>query len=361
MSTMKEIRLLGGRHLNATPSAPSFPLFLSVVAVLRNESDALQQIVRDIASSIQGVVRDYELIIVDNASTDDSLERLKELTGPAGEPNLQVYALTKEVDADTASCVGLENALGDVVVVVDPLLEDIRLVPEMLDRATAGADVVFAANMERPPRTLAYSVAFHVFSAVYRSFSGIDLATEAPQYRVLSRRLINFILRHPQPAIAYRHLPATGGFSKVNLSYSAAPKVRRTKSLGSGIDRGMRLLVSTTRRPMRLVTWLALFGAVTNLAYTVYVIAIALFKAEVAPGWTSLSLQQSGMFLLFSLVLLVLGEYLLNMASMFNGGPGYHVAQEFTSANVSHRDKLNVEENWAMGRTSRRGPVSRAA
>ncbi|MFL5404851.1 MAG: hypothetical protein ACJ79O_03225, partial [Myxococcales bacterium] len=109
------------------------------------------------------------------------------------------------------------------------------------------------------------------------------------------------------------------------------------------IERGTRLLVTTTRTPMRLVTWLCLFGAAANVVYSLYVILIFLFKSEVAPGWVTLSLQQSGMFLLLSLVLLVLGEYILQMASLSNEGPGYHVAQEFNSAIMTRQHKLNVE------------------
>jgi len=105
----------------------------------------------------------------------------------------------------------------------------------------------------------------------------------------------------------------------------------------------MRLLVSTTQAPMRLVTSLCLFGAAANLLYSIYVISIGLFKADVAPGWVSLSLQQSGMFFLISLVLLVLGEYILHMASLSNEGPLYHVGQEFTSARMTRKEKLNIE------------------
>ena len=50
------------------------------------------------------------------------------------------------------------------------------------------------------------------------------------------------------------------------------------------------------------------------------------------------------MFFLLSLVLLVLGEYILNMVSLTNEGPPYHVAQEFTSTRMTRREKLNVEQ-----------------
>jgi glycosyltransferase involved in cell wall biosynthesis len=321
-----------------------FPCFLSVVFVVRNQSNEIEKILTDAASVVASTVSDYELIVVDNASDDDSISVLKRLTDENGLPNLQVYALTKEVDADTASWVGLENALGDFVVVIDPLADDIGFAPEMLDKAVRGADVVFAKNNLKLPQSFAYRCADSIFHRVYNTFNGVHLAKEAPQYRVLSKRVINFILQHPQPSMTYRHLPATGGFSRAYLNYSAVPKAARSKRLGDSVDRGMRLLVSTTRAPMRLVTSLSLFGAVANLVYCVYVVAVGVLKTDVAPGWISFSLQQSGMFFLISLVLLVLGEYILNMASLSNEGPLYHVAQEFTSARMTRLEKLNIEE-----------------
>ena len=106
----------------------------------------------------------------------------------------------------------------------------------------------------------------------------------------------------------------------------------------------MRLLVSITRAPMRLVTTLSLFGTVSNLVYSGYGVAVAALKTNVAPGWISLSLQQSRMFFLISLVLPVLGEYIVHMARLSNEGRLYPVGQEFTSAGMTRREKLNIEE-----------------
>jgi polyisoprenyl-phosphate glycosyltransferase len=321
-----------------------YPVFLSVVCVMRNRADVQEKLISDLAAAIAPLVSDYELIIVDNASTDDSVSVLKNMTGEDGLPNLQVYALTKEVDPDTASWVGLENALGDFTAVLDPLADEIDVLSRMLNEAVSGADVVFASNEQKPVENLRYRVAFSVFNTLYLRFSGINLSKEAPHYRVLSKGVVNFILQHPQPALTYRHLPASGGFAKANVTYNAPPKVSNTKSVSDSIDRAMRLLVSTTRAPMRLVTSLSLFGAFANILYSIYVVVVALFKTDVAEGWVSLSLQQSGMFFLISLVLLVLAEYILNMASLSNEGPLYHVGQEFTSARVTRFEKLNLEE-----------------
>lgn len=337
------------------------PIFLSVVFVVRNQAAHIVTILEDATACISSCVSDYELIIVDNASDDDSISVLKSLTVENGMPNLQVYALTKEVDADTASWVGLESALGDFVAVIDPFSDDIRFLTEMLDKAVNGADVVFASNKQKSSQSLAYRLADAVFNRMYKWFNGIHLVKEAPQYRIISKRVVNFILQHPQPALTYRYLPATGGFSRVKLEYSAVPTVQRVKRMGESVDRGIRLLVSTTRAPMRLVTSLSLFGALANLIYSIYVVAIFFTKADVAQGWVSMSLQQSGMFFLISLVLLVLGEYILHMASLSNEGPLYHVGQEFTSARITRREKLNIEEVTAMPNSSSGDKPSRVS
>jgi polyisoprenyl-phosphate glycosyltransferase len=333
-----------------------FPVFLSVVYSVRSQGYQLESIIQEASAQLTSLVTDHELIIVDNASDDESISVLKKLTGPTGYPNLQVYALTKEVDGDTASWVGIENALGDFVAVIDPLVDDIAFLPEMLDKAVSGADVVFASNQQKPPQSFAYRAAYTAFNVLYKSFNEIHLAKEAPQYRLLSKRVVNFILQHPQPTVTYRHLPATGGFARINMEYSAKPLAENTKKLGESIDRGMRLLVSTTQAPMRLVTSLSLFGAAANLLYSVYVIAVGIFKADVTPGWMSVSLQQSGMFFLIMLVLLVLGEYILHMASLSNEGPLYHVGQEFTSARMTHREKLNIEDVSSSPTNASRNP-----
>lgn len=321
-----------------------YPIFLSVVCVVRNQSERLKRVLEKATELLQPLVSDYELIIVDNASEDDSVSLLKELTGVEGLPNLQVFALTKEVDSGSASWVGLENGLGDFVLVIDPITDDLAFLPEMLAEATTGFDVVFASNQKIPKQSVVYRAANAIFNRVYKVLGGVDLAKEAPQYRLLSRTVINFILRHPQPSITYRHLPATGGFSKKHLKYSSEPLTNNTKRFSESFDRGMKLLVSTTRAPMRFVTSLSMFGAVANFLYSMYVVAVVALKDDVAQGWASISLQMSGMFFLISLVLLVLGEYILNMASLSNEGPPYHVGQEFNSAKITRKEKLNIED-----------------
>jgi hypothetical protein len=119
-----------------------FPIFLSVVVVVRNNANQPQPLLEEAGRLIAASVSEYELIVVDNASEDDSLRVLKKLTGPDGLPNLQVYGLTKEVDMDAAFWVGFENALGDFCAVLDPLVDDTKFLQSMFEKISDGTDQV---------------------------------------------------------------------------------------------------------------------------------------------------------------------------------------------------------------------------
>ncbi|HEY7774371.1 MAG TPA: glycosyltransferase [Marinagarivorans sp.] len=322
-------------------------VFLSVVIASRNRSGSIEQELNDLSELLKTSVSDYEVVIVDNASSDDTLAKLKQLTDEEGLPNLQVYALTKEVEPDVAFWAGLESSLGDYCCMINLDTDSPQIIPTLLKKAMHGHDVVFGQNDSLNKQSLIYRSAERLFDHLFYKFNGVHLTKEAPQLRVLSKNVVNFLLQHAQPAQAYRHLPATAGFTKAKINYNHKTDKTASKSLLSSIDRGMGLLTSTTRSPMRIVTTLTLFGAGANLVYSIYIVLIGIFKDNVAAGWVSLSLQQSGMFFLLSLVLMVLGEYIINMVNRNSNGPAFYIAQEFTSAKMTRLEKLNLEEDPA--------------
>jgi len=126
-----------------------YPVFVSVIYVVRDQGEHLDEILKNAVLKLESWVRDYELIVVDNASSDQSVHVLEKLTGLDGLPNLQVYTLTREVSNEVAVIVGLENALGDIVTVIDFQTDDLAFLPKMLEQAIDGVDVVFANNQQQ--------------------------------------------------------------------------------------------------------------------------------------------------------------------------------------------------------------------
>ncbi len=328
--------------------SPRYEIFLSVVVVLENQSDELANFLTILNELARRYASEHEIVVVDNGSTDGSIDLLRDLCGEGGMPDLQVYRLAKKVELDFAAWAGIDNSIGDYIAVVDPREDHVRALPDLLEAAMGGADVVFGVGQNAPVESLAYRAFRGIYRSAIERLTGIDARNEMPFFRVLSRSVVNYMARHQSSGLAYRWVPGVQGFKKATVAYEQTT-ARRRHGLLADIDRGMRLLVSSTFGPMRVVTFLSLTGALANVLYSLYVVAIYLFKDDVAPGWVTLSLQQSGMFFLISVVLLVLGEYILHTAKLAANAPNYYISEELTSATVTRRSRLNVEFSQQSG------------
>ena len=171
------------------------PVFLSVVCAVRNQAQELPEALERLTQTLYYLVSDYELIIVDNGSDDETVQLLKELTDSSGYPNIQVFALTKWVEDDVASWAGLENSLGDFAVVTGFDKEQVELIPKMLEKAVDGFDVVIAQNTERERQGLLYRIAGSIFHRLYDLFCDIDLRAQTPDYRHYRWVPVNVFIR----------------------------------------------------------------------------------------------------------------------------------------------------------------------
>ena len=316
--------------------------FLSIVIIINDNGVDIHPKLEKAIAVGRSFGQDYEIIVLLNGSMCQQAPDLRLLCENGAIANLQVFILASRVDRDLAAWAGVEYAMGDLVAVLDPSQDDIDALPKLLEKSQSGYDVVLGINTRKRPQSLAYRFFSGLFSRLSKKLLDTDPARELPFYRVLTRNYVNFMLRHRPTNGTYRWLPALSGYKRTAVHYESniTPPANR---LLDDIDRGLRLLVSSTYGPMRAVTFLTLFGAVANLLYSLYVIVIALIKDDIAPGWVTMSLQNSGMFFLFSLVLLVLGEYVLHMAKLASNAPSYDVLEEYTSTVMTRREQLNVE------------------
>jgi glycosyltransferase involved in cell wall biosynthesis len=311
-------------------------IFLSVVLVVHNQATELPERLREIADLLSPKVDDYEIIIVDNASQDDSISVLRHLSGENGLPNLQVFCLLNEVDEDIGFWVGIERSLGDFVITLDSL-DQISILELMMEEICRqeNHDIMFVY----PSRFDIYRVVSEPFRMLYRALNRAD-SSFLSNNRIMNRKIINYILQHKYPIPIYRYVAVNPSFRRRIIRCN--PNRVRTTSLRSKINRAFRYILSH-ERPLRLASVISFFSAIVNFLYTTYVFLVNLLLDKVEPGWTSLSLQFSVTFLLISIVLLLIGEYVLQSVKFSKDLLPYYVAEEFTSARSSRVSRLNVE------------------
>jgi len=322
-----------------------YDIFLSVIYVLSDNLDQLHKILKNTIQVISPIVADYEIIIVDNVSDKNkSVSLLKKLTNDKELHNLQVYVLNKEVGENIASCIGLDKSLGDFVAVLNPFLDDVSFLPKMLDKAVNNFDVIIAYNTNKHIGSFFYRFARKIFDNLYKSLNKTTITKDIFPYRLFSRRIANQILQEPHPEMMLRHLPTSIGYEIGEMNYSSEFKTILNTNILYSVKKGLKFLISTSDAPMRIVSMLAVFGALMNIIYSIYILIIAFVKENVAEGWTTLSLQQSGMFFLISIFFFILSEYILNMKNSTIKEYSKHIRQEFGSDIITRHSKINLKE-----------------
>ena len=331
------------KAVKATGINSSF--LISVVSAVYNAEPWLEAYLREMHAFLSARFKDFEIVIVDNASTDGTvavIERLQEEL-----PNIQLYCLMRQLNQESAFVVGLEQAIGDAVITIDANYDPPEAVDGLLERYYQdGVDIVYGVREhsdERPPGGAYYRLAKGFFK-VYKAVTKNDLPVLASMFRLLSRRALNSFLDNRERYSLFRVMSAFAGLPYSEIRYQGINRsgTPLETSYAKATYRAGRILLLSSHEPLRFLSLLAVAGALFNVIYSIYVLAVNIFKADVAEGWTSLSLQSSLMFFLLFLILGVLSEYIGRLFIYSQNRPPYLIAREKRSLVLSRKQELNI-------------------
>src|SRR5690349_17833496 len=123
---------------------------VSVVAPMHDEAPTVARFHERVAGALEG--EDWELVVVDDGSRDATHDELTAIA--AADPRLRVVRLSRSFGHQAALTAGLEHARGDAVVMLDGDLQDPpEVIPRLVERWRAGAEVVYAVREARPGET----------------------------------------------------------------------------------------------------------------------------------------------------------------------------------------------------------------
>lgn len=285
-------------------SRPNPPRSISVVAPCYNEEDVFGELVKRLKAVLEGLGLPYEIVLVDDGSSDGTWHMMDELR--RNDPAVKVIRLSRNFGHQIALTCGLDQAQGQVVLIIDADLQDPpELLPAMLQRWQEGYDVVYGQRTKRDgegpmKRLLAFSF-YRLISRITKT----NIPRDTGDFRLLDRSALDALLSLREKHRFIRGMVSWIGFRQVPIGYqrperfAGQTKYPVRKSLLLAFD----AITSFSYAPLRFASYL---GAALSCFAFVYIAVVLGLKVMGInfPGYTSI---MASILLLGGVQLLVLG------------------------------------------------------
>jgi polyisoprenyl-phosphate glycosyltransferase len=226
---------------------------LSIVLPVHDEATILRETLGRLRDVLAPLARPYELIVVDDGSTDGSGAVCASLA--ADDPRLVLLTLTRRFGKEAALAAGLQAARGDAVILMDADLQHPpELLPEMVRLWDAGFEVVEAVRREAGPQGLPHRLLARAFYALLGRAVGRDLQG-ATDFKLLDRQAVEALLACGERNRFFRGLVAWIGFRTTEVPF-APPERHAGRSKWTFTDLlgySVRSLLAFTSLPLRIV------------------------------------------------------------------------------------------------------------
>jgi dolichol-phosphate mannosyltransferase len=301
---------------------------LSVVIPCYNEAACLELLHgRVSAAAAAAVGDDYEIVLINDGSRDDSWAVMQRLA--TRDPRLVAINLSRNHGHQLALTAGLDLCAGSQILIIDADLQD---PPELLAemRATmiaAQADVVYAVRRKRDGETIFKRATAALFYRVLDRVTDTPIPLDTGDFRLMSRRALDAFLALPEQARFIRGMVAWVGFRQVPFAYDRAE--RHAGETNYPLAKMVRLafdaVTGFSTAPLRFASHagLALTGA--SLLLLLY-IAFGFLTGSAVQGWTSTMLVVVFLGAVQMFVLGMIGEYLGRLYIESKRRPLYLVA-----------------------------------
>jgi dolichol-phosphate mannosyltransferase len=300
---------------------------ISVVAPVFNEHGTLAELHRRLTATL-AELGPYEIVLVDDGSSDGSWERLLELA--ASDRHLRLLRLSRNFGHQAALSAGLDAARGEAIVLMDADLQDPpEVIPQLVAKWREGFDVVYAvrANREGEPRLRLASIS--LFYGLLHRITATSIPQNAGDFRLLSRRAADAIAAMPERARFLRGMTSWIGYRQTGVPYR-----REARYAGESKYPARKLvrlafdgITSFSTAPIKLVTAIGFALVVFCVGVLVWTLYVRFFTDNHPQGWTSV----------IAVVLLLGGVQLLSL-----GVIGQYVARIFDE--TKQRPLYFVEE-----------------
>ncbi len=303
---------------------------LSVIVPLLNEQDNLRELHTRLQQALDPLGCDRQLIFVDDGSTDRSAEVLREMA--AADSTVRALRLSRNFGHEAATTAGLDQADGDAVVVMDADLQDPpEMIPQMIQRWRAGAEVVYAVRTQRRGERWPKRMTAWLFYRILNWLTDVEIPADTGDFRLIDAKVLRALQQCREQDRFVRGLVAWAGFKAEPLPYD-----RPQRHAGTTKYNPSRLLllsldaaVGFSILPLRIATAIGFVVTGFSMLMALIIMIQRLFFPSVIQQ-SGYALLTSGLFFLGGVQMLllgILGEYVGRIYRQGQGRPLYLVRE----------------------------------
>lgn len=308
---------------------------ISIVCPVFNESGSLEELYKRVALAMEKAGEDFELTLVNDGSTDDSLKVIHKLIEK--DSRVRCVNLSRNFGHQAAISAGMETAAGAAVILMDSDLQDRpEALPEFIEKWREGFEVVYACRVKRK-EAAAKRAAFKLFYKVQSAMANVDIPMDAGVFCLMDRRVVKSITSFPETNRYLPGLRAWVGFRQTGIEverdqrYDNSPRV----SFSQLVKLAMDGILSFSIGPLRIATAMSLLLGFVSLSFLFFIMYHKFFTHKAMPGWSSTlgAVLIIGALQLFSMGLI--GEYLGRIYDEVKKRPLYIIREIISSKNDS--------------------------
>lgn len=262
-------------------------MHLSIVATLYRSRATLEAFHARVSAAAAALTTDYEIVLVNDGSPDDSLEVA--LTLLARDPHLRIIDLSRNFGHHKAMMTGLAHTRGELVFLIDAdLEEDPALLTSFHDAlARDRADVVYGVQPARRGGWFERLSGWAYFK-VFNWISDVPIPVNVVTVRLMTRRYVDALLQHRERETIIAGLWALTGFQQTPIAVTKGQNTGTSYSLGRKIAILVNSITSFSDRPLIAIFYLGVaIGCLASMA-AFYLVVQRLFFGVALPGWPSL-------------------------------------------------------------------------
>lgn len=191
---------------------------VSIVLSFRNEEEVLPELIRRLRETLKALPIEYEVIFVNDGSTDNSLSVL--IQEGSHDNRIRIINMSRRFGVSECVLAGMRYARGDGVIYMDADLQDPpEVIPELIQKWLSGADVVYTVRVSREGESALKMLLTKAAYQIIGFAAEIDLKVETGDFKLVSRRVVNELLKLKEKSPYLRGLVEWVGFKQVPVFY----------------------------------------------------------------------------------------------------------------------------------------------